>query len=136
MITLIDGAFYIQTSNKAGYVLDLADQNPCAEARVILCPYLARPSQMWEFYNMTMIRNVYSGYFLDISGDYGTGANIIVWPGHGGDNQRWAQQDDGTVKNGNGLFLDIADGNYAPGTPLIAFNHTGHPNQWFDFVNI
>ncbi|GAB6030936.1 hypothetical protein CHUAL_007762 [Chamberlinius hualienensis] len=131
----VNSLFYIQSVD-TGLVLDLADQNACADARVIMCPFQNRASQMWEFYNLTMLKNHYSGYFMDIKGGMAAGSEVIVWPGHGSKNQQWVFQVDGTVKNGMNLVLDVADMRKDPGAQVIGFEHTGADNQRFKVINV
>ena len=67
------------------------------------------------------------GLVLDIDGGR-RGGRLIIYPKHGGDNQLWQWRGMALVSK-SGYALDIKDGNRAPGTNAIPWDHHGGINQ-------
>jgi len=76
--------------------------------------------------------NVHSGSCLDVKyADPNPGAEVILWPCHGGQNQLWAYFPDGSIRNqlNEGLCLDIAYADQSNGARLIMWPCNGQSNQ-------
>ena len=73
---------------------------------------------------------------IDIEGGGAQGSQIITWPHHGGLNQQWKFDEDGTIRSGNDMVLDIKEGKLEPGTPVIAWEKTGGENQKWRVVHL
>lgn len=60
------------------------------------------------------------------------GTPVIIWPCHGGANQQWRHNADGTVESvHSGLCLDADGGGTANGTQVILWTcHGGANQQW------
>lgn len=88
------------------------------------------------FYN---IRNVGSGYLLDVSGASSSdGANVIQWLSNDGWNQQWeiiatGEKDSVKIKNrGSGKLLDVSGQSTSDGAQAIQWNDNGGHNQhWY-----
>jgi hypothetical protein len=50
--------------------------------------------------------------------------------------QKWYFDDDFTVRNEDGIVLDVQKGSKEAGTHVIAFNKHGGPNQKFRIVPV
>lgn len=50
--------------------------------------------------------------------------------------QKWYFDDDFTIRNEDGLVLDVQKGSKKAGTQVIAFKKHGEPNQKFRIVPI
>ncbi|GAB6030701.1 hypothetical protein CHUAL_007554 [Chamberlinius hualienensis] len=114
-------------------VLDIADLNPCADAEIIICPFKNRSSQYWELYNNTIIRNLYSGYVLDLKKN----KNVIMWPATGSTTQQWLifKENATQIRNWGGKCLSVFDKQNVPGTRVIVEScEEQQENQIFDFV--
>jgi len=72
---------------------------------------------------------------LDISGGTETG-EIIMWPDHGGDNQKWYFDDDLTIRSELGFVLDVKFRSTENGATLICYPKHGDDNQKFRVVPI
>lgn len=69
---------------------------------------------------------------MDIQGGPSNGANLITYDKHGGVNQQWFLNSDGTIVSaGADLAIDIARNHYRPGSDVIAFKTHGKSNQQF-----
>ena len=81
-----------------------------------------------QFYFITSRQ---SGKVLDISGGKtGNGTNIQLWEKHGGWNQIWEINEDGTISNPqSGKVLDISGGKTADGTNIHLWEKHGGGNQ-------
>ncbi|BFT69588.1 RICIN domain-containing protein [Paenibacillus sp. P36] len=85
------------------------------------------------------IRNVGSGYLLDVSGvsSY-DGANVIQWPDNNGWNQQWeiigtGENDPVKIKNrGSGKLLDMSGQSTSDGGQAIQwYDNGGHNQHWY-----
>ncbi|GAB6030700.1 hypothetical protein CHUAL_007553 [Chamberlinius hualienensis] len=129
----IDRVFRIKPHLWSEQVLDIANLNPCADAEIIVCPVSDRSSQYWEMYNNTIIRNVFSGYVLDVK----KGKDIILWPATGSTTQQWLTTSDvGTkIKNWGGRCLSVSGKQDVPGTKVVLENcQNDVENKLFDIV--
>lgn len=70
---------------------------------------------------------------MDIQDGLKNGANLITFKKHGGVNQQWYLNSDGTIVSaGADLAVDISKQHYHPGTHLIAYKTHGKANQVFE----
>ena len=77
--------------------------------------------------NFYVYRNV-----LDIEGGVKSGHNVITFCKHGGVNQQWFVNSDGTIVSAEGnLAIDICGEHYCAGNNLIAYKRHGKDNQKF-----
>lgn len=60
-------------------------------------------------------------------------SNIITYMRHDGTNQQWlVNAEEKTIESAEGgLALDVFQGEYIPGTKIIAFEKSGQDNQQF-----
>jgi hypothetical protein len=72
---------------------------------------------------------------LDIAGGK-TNGEIIMWPDHGGRNQKWHFEEDMTIRSELGTVLDVKGGSSENRAPLLAFSKHGGDNQKFRVVPI
>jgi hypothetical protein len=72
---------------------------------------------------------------LDISGGKANG-DIILWPEHGGANQKWHFDEDMTIRNELGNVLDVRHGSRDNNAPIVAFGKHGQGNQKFRIVPV
>lgn len=85
------------------------------------------------------IRNVGSGYLLDVSGASSSdGANVIQWPSNDGWNQQWeiiatGENDPVKIKNrGSGKLLDVSGQSTSDGAQAIQwYDNGGHNQHWY-----
>lgn len=71
---------------------------------------------------------------MDIQGGLSNGANLITYAKHGGLNQQWYVNSDGTIVSAGGNFaVDICRESYCPGNNLISYRKHGGANQQFTF---
>jgi hypothetical protein len=70
---------------------------------------------------------------LDVNQE--TGAVSIFEP-HGGPNQLWHFEEDGSIRSEIDQVLDVSEGRTEPGTPVIVFTKHGGPNQTFKIVTV
>ncbi|XP_069681493.1 endo-1,4-beta-xylanase A-like [Periplaneta americana] len=78
-----------------------------------------------------IIRSIHNGLVLDVRrGEKRSGAEVIMWPYHGGDNQLWEYKNNMIYSKVNGLVLDITGAKN--GGQIITFNPHGGKNQkWY-----
>ncbi|MDI5943383.1 RICIN domain-containing protein, partial [Micromonospora sp. DH15] len=74
---------------------------------------------------------VYGTKCLDASGaGTSNGTQVIIWDCHGGTNQQWNVNANGTITNAqSGLCLDANAAGTANGTKLILWSCNGQQNQ-------
>jgi hypothetical protein len=70
---------------------------------------------------------------LDVNQETGS---VCLFEPHGGPNQLWHFEEDGTIRSEVDQVLDVSEGNTEPGTPVIAFPKHGGPNQIFRIVTV
>jgi hypothetical protein len=70
---------------------------------------------------------------LDVNKETG---NVIIYEPHGGPNQLWHFEKDGTIRCEIDKVLDVAQSSTEPGSPLIAYPKHGGPNQTFRIVTV
>lgn len=94
-------------------------------------------NQQWE-YTGEGFKSVETGKMLDIeNGSKSVGAQLCVYPAHGGTNQQfYVTQDLAISTPRNGMVLDIANGTSKNGTKVIMWPYTGGKNQLWYFVRI
>ena len=61
---------------------------------------------------------------------------IVMWPEHGGDNQKWHFDDDLTIRSELGIVLDVKDGSSEVNTPLLATKKLQREHQRFRVVPV
>lgn len=76
------------------------------------------------------------GIFYSLVLDVGMNDKIIMVEPNGTEKQKWYFDDDFTIRNEQGMVLDIPKGSKEAGTPVIAFKKHGGPNQKFRIVPI
>jgi hypothetical protein len=87
------------------------------------------------------IENENSGLALDVEGaSTRSGATVLQWPWHGGDNQRWRVVDngDGTYRlesEHSGQVLDVAGASTAEGADILQWPWHGGDNQRWRVVD-
>jgi hypothetical protein len=70
---------------------------------------------------------------LDVNQESGT---VSTFEPHGGPNQLWHFEEDGTIRSETDEVLDVAEGRTESGTPVIVFPKHGGPNQVFKIVTV
>lgn len=70
---------------------------------------------------------------LDVNQDTGS---LCLFEPHGGPNQLWHFEEDGTVRSEIDQVLDVYEGSTEPGTPVTAYSKHGGPNQIFRIVTV
>jgi hypothetical protein len=72
------------------------------------------------------------GLCLDAFGGQGEDRDpIVIWPCHGGANQRWSATADGEIRGINGKCVDVYEAGEEDGTPVILYScHGGTNQQW------
>ena len=76
------------------------------------------------------------GKCLDAAGGSSAdGTPVILWPCHGGSNQRWKVLPNGTVLGINGKCLDALGGRSENGTPVIIWTCHGGDNQRWEITD-
>jgi hypothetical protein len=70
---------------------------------------------------------------LDVNQETG---NVGAYEPHGGPNQLWHFEDDGTIRSEIDQVLDVSEGSTEPGALVIAFEKHGGPNQVFRIVTV
>jgi hypothetical protein len=63
-------------------------------------------------------------------------SSVIISKPHGGPNQLWDFERDGTIRSKLGLVLDVCQERTEPGTPVIAYSKHGRWNQIFKMVPV
>merc|ERR1719266_385808 len=97
-------------------------------------------NQKWKVYSSVprilkmsgqYIESKLNGMVLDISGgNQKQGAELCMWPKHGGTNQKWMITSGGYIQSKlNGLVLDIVDANRKQGAKLHMWLNVGWDNQ-------
>jgi hypothetical protein len=62
---------------------------------------------------------------------------VITYAAHGGRNQQWFFNPDGTISSGvDDLVLDVKGGQLHPGATFCAFKKHGGDNQKFEIVTL
>ncbi|MEZ4451215.1 MAG: Cys-every-fifth RiPP peptide CefA [Nannocystaceae bacterium] len=97
------------------------------------------PRQQWRITpngdGTFKIANVGTGQVLDVRGSsFDKGADVLIWPWHGGNNQRWRISDLGVSRFRidavhSGQSLDVYGGSYEAGGPIIQWPWHGGGNQ-------
>jgi hypothetical protein len=57
-----------------------------------------------------------------------------MWPGNGGDNQKWNFDDDFTIRSEMGCVLDVKDGSSDNSAPLVAARKHHQEHEKFRIV--
>jgi hypothetical protein len=70
---------------------------------------------------------------LDVNQETG---NVSIFEPHGGPNQLWHFEEDGTIRSEIDQVLDVYEGSTELGTPVIAYPKHGGPNQIFRIVTV
>ena len=70
---------------------------------------------------------------LDVNQETGS---VSIFEPHGGSNQMWHFEEDGTIRSEIDQVLDVSEGSNEPGTPVIAFTKHGGSNQIFRKVTV
>jgi hypothetical protein len=70
---------------------------------------------------------------LDVNQETG---NVSTFEPHGGPNQLWHFEEDGTIRSETDEVLDVSEGSTEPGAPVIVFPKHGGPNQIFRTVTV
>jgi hypothetical protein len=70
---------------------------------------------------------------LDVNQDNGS---AILFEPHGGPNQLWHFEEDGTIRSEIDQVLDVFEASTEPGAPVIAYPKHGGPNQIFRIVTV
>jgi hypothetical protein len=70
---------------------------------------------------------------LDVNQETG---NVSTFEPHGGLNQLWHFEDDGTIRSEIDQVLDVSEGSTEPGALVIAYPKHGGPNQIFRIVTV
>ncbi len=82
----------------------------------------------------SFIRAARVGKVLDLARDTG---KIVVWEAHGGTNQSWVFDADGTIRSqGSDLCFDVEGGSTDEGARVIAYRCHGGANQRFQIKEI
>ncbi|XP_023714204.1 endo-1,4-beta-xylanase A [Cryptotermes secundus] len=78
-----------------------------------------------------IIKSVSNGMVLDIrNGEKRNGAEVILWPYNGGNNQQWEYKNNMIYSKLGNYVLDIAQSGH--GAPLITYSPHGGSNQkWY-----
>ncbi|XP_044264261.1 endo-1,4-beta-xylanase A-like [Tribolium madens] len=126
------GKYAVIRNQKSGLVLD------ANEYVVKVQHFTGFPSQLWKLEEACpgkfFIVNKGNGKVLDIQGGLNNGSNLITYQKHGGLNQQWYVNSDGTIVSAGGNFaVDICSEKYAAGNNLIAYRKHGGANQQFTF---
>ncbi|RZC32329.1 uncharacterized protein BDFB_003349 [Asbolus verrucosus] len=116
---------------ETGLVLD------ATEFEVKIQQYTGNPTQLWTLEPIGdgrfIIKNRGNSAVLDIEGGANSGAYLITYEQHGGENQQWYIKSDRTIVSAAGdLAVDIHEGNCYPGNFVIAYERHGGPNQQFN----
>ena len=74
------------------------------------------------------IESNHNGMVLDIAGGSQHGAQIIVYPYHGGDNQLWTWENNSLVSK-TGYAMSVEGDGTAAGDFVISWTHHGKKNQ-------
>jgi len=70
---------------------------------------------------------------LDVHQESGS---VSIFEPHGGPNQVWYFEEDGTIRSEIDQVLDVSEGNTEPGAIVIAYPKHGGPNQIFRIVTV
>ncbi|XP_069681484.1 beta/gamma crystallin domain-containing protein 3-like [Periplaneta americana] len=78
-----------------------------------------------------IIKSVSTGMVLDVrNNERRSGAEVVMWPYNGGDNQVWEYKNNMIYSKLSGFVLDVAGGN--PGGAVLTYKQHGRSNQkWF-----
>ncbi|TPQ18427.1 RICIN domain-containing protein [Streptomyces sporangiiformans] len=128
---------YTLTASHSEKVLDVGGP-PLVRGQHIVqkAPSIARSSQIWTFRALPIMAH-HSGKMLDVfQSSTANGAQIIQYPGTGGDNQRFMIQplEDGYVRLvalHSGKVLDVTEGSKADGAKLVQWDWNGREHQQF-----
>jgi endo-1,4-beta-xylanase len=70
------------------------------------------------------------GKCLDVAPNAAAGTRVQIWDCHGGANQQWTFNSNGTISSAQtGLCLDVNGGASANGSAVIVWNCHGGTNQ-------
>lgn len=76
------------------------------------------------------------GKCLDVEGGSSVdGTRVVLWPCHGGSNQRWKVLRDGKVLGIDGKCLDVLGGSSDSNTPVIIWACHGGDNQRWEITD-
>jgi hypothetical protein len=89
---------------------------------ITLQPFNGSPAQQFHVFPNNIIAGC-SGFSVDVAGGLRQGGNLIQWDFHGGNNQQFRFNPDGTITVGE-LAISV-DQNYG----LIADAHRAEPQQ-------
>ena len=89
-------------------------------------------NQLFEFTSGSEIK-VYGNMCLD-SQTGKSGDAVIIWPCHGGANQKWNVTSGGEIISSSGKCVDIANGNPSPGGRIILSDCDGRQSQQWAFT--
>jgi len=101
-----------------GQVLDVAENNTDAGARVCLYHHHGESNQCWNLNHKDreyfLIRSDLNGLVLDIaSNNTDEGAEVIMYEENGGDNQQWYEDEHNIICSKlNGMVLDASSGEF------------------------
>ncbi|XP_069685554.1 uncharacterized protein [Periplaneta americana] len=124
--------FYIQNV-ETELVMDLKAPEDGDAFQLIMYDYHGGPNQLWE-YKDSMIYSKENGQVLEV--DMATG-DISTNEPHGGINQKWHFDNDGTIRSElMRLVLDVRGGGTEPEDPVIVFFKHGGSNQVFRKVSV
>jgi len=133
------GDFHIVSELNPGLALDVNGGNFTQGNNLIVWNFeQGKYNQKFKFnQNGSIVPSGAPNLVLDVRGGSNQGADIIIWPDHGGANQRWHYHSNGSLVllDGSNLAIDIEGGNQNPGTKAIAWPHHGGANQRWRLVN-
>lgn len=123
-------AFYIQSVH-SGLYLDVKSDQESAGVEVIAYAFHGKKNQQWK-YNNGMLFSKLNNLVLDVDSN----DRIVMVEPSGTEKQKWHFDDDFTIRNEDGMVLDVQKGSKEAGTKVIAFKKHGGPNQKFRVVPI
>lgn len=95
------GAFTISSVSNPEYCIEIQDEKRQNAAPIILGKCSGKDGQLWKYDKITqVILSVLDPTFvIDIKGNPLTASDLIIWPRHNGDTQRWLISTDGVIQN-------------------------------------
>jgi hypothetical protein len=87
-----------------------------AGAEVIIYAFHGKKNQQWK-YNNGMISSKLNNLVLDV----GTNDRVVMVEPNGTEKQKWYFDDDFTIRNEEGMVLDVPKGSKEAGNHVIAF---------------
>jgi hypothetical protein len=138
--------FSYRTYNEAGFVLAPLELGGfCVEpdgldngSPLVLRTCDGSNEQLWWLRATGEIKHPVANRCLDIEGAASAdGTKAQLWDCHGGRNQRFRHNADGSIHYGMdyGMCVDLQWGNFAVGTPLWLWGCNGSSAQVFEFAN-